>query len=253
MRTLAVILALAFPVFAQQPIDPLRRPEETVGQYTWRLSLGYTPSGREGVGVDELGRPYTFTTFSQEWRLTLSGTVQLATGLKAGVEVSEQTVFTQEVRRYPEEVRLSFSRRAVSSGLFCEYRLDPQKPWDPRASFLLGYPWKGGAGLSLSLLRDPMVLVADLSVRYQEEEPWSWFMLGLGAGFVANLWINISASATLAVPVGGIGVPQTSLSIRARYALDVKGKQEIGLRANLVLRGEQTWLGLEAEWLGRGP
>lgn len=252
----ALILAFILPILAsaQVPIDPLRRPEEPVGQYTWRLALGYTPSGREGVGVDELGRPYTFTRFSQEWQLTLGGTIQLATGLKTGLEVSEQTTFTQEVRRYPDkEIRLSSSHGAVLYSFFCEYRLDPKNPWDPRASFFLGYPWKGGAGLSLSLLWDPVVLVADISFRGQDEEPWSWFVLGLGAGFVANLWISISASASLAVPIVGVGIPYTSLGTRVRYGLDVKGKQEIGIRATLVLRGDLIWLGLEAGWLGRGP
>ena len=253
---LTLVLVFIYPAtaLAQAPIDPLRRPEEPVGQYTWRLGLGYTPSGQEGMGIDELGRPYTFTRFSQEWRLTLSGTVQLATGLKTGFEVSEQTLLIQEVRRYPdEEVRLTSSHRAMLYNFFCEYRLDPKNPWDPRASFSLGHPWRGGAGLSLSLLRDPMVLVADISLRGQSEEPWSWLFLGLGAGFVANLWISISATTSFAVPLVGVGIPLMSLSIRARYALDVKGKQEIGVRATLFLRGERTWLSLEVEWVGRGP
>ena len=173
---------------------------------------------------------------------------------KTGIEISEQTTLTQEIRRYPnDEVRLSSSSRAISYNLFCEYRLDPKNPWDPRASFSLGHPWQGGIGLSLSLLRDPMVLVADISLRGQSEEPWSWLVLGLGAGFVANLWISISASAGLAVPLAGVGIPYTTLGIRTRYALDVKGKQVIGIRATLVLRGGRTWLSLEAEWLGRGP
>jgi hypothetical protein len=190
------------------------------------------------MGLDDLDQPYTFTRFSQEWRLTLSGTVQMATGLKTGIEISEQTTLTQEIRHYPnDEVRLSSSSRAMSYNLFCEYRLDPKNPWDPRASFSLGHPWQGGVGLSLSLLRDPMVLVADISLRGQSEEPWSWLVLGLSAGFVANLWISISASAGLAVPLAGVGIPSTTLGIRTRYALDVKGKQEIGIRATLVLRG----------------
>jgi len=81
------------------------------------------------MGLDDLGQPYTFTRFSQEWRLTLSGTVQMATGLKTGIEISEQTTLTQEIRHYPnDEVRLSSSSRAMSYSLFCEYRLDPKNP-----------------------------------------------------------------------------------------------------------------------------
>lgn len=240
--------------WAQVSIEPLRRAEEPPGQYTWHLSLGYTPLGREGLGVDELGQPYAYTLFAQEWRLTFGGTVQLATGLKTGVEVSEQTTVTQEVQRYStEEVRLTKTDRTVLYSTFCEYRMDPGSRWDPRASLFLGHPGKAGVGLSLSLLRDPMVLVADLSFRGQEEEPQGWFVTSLGAGFVANLWISVSTLTSLAVPVVGVGVPSTSLGVRVRYGLDVQGKEEIGVRATLVLRGDRTWLALEAEWLGRGP
>lgn len=252
---LFLVLLVFYPTFcvSQAPFEPLRRPEERVGQYSWGLAVAYTPMGWEGMGIDELGRPYSYTVFLEEWRLTLSGAVQLATGLKTGMKVSNQTLNRREIRRYPaEEQRLSSTGQEMAYAWFCEYRLDPTNPWDPRASVSLGYPWKGGAGLSWSLLRDPMVLLVELSFRAQDEEPWSWFFAGLSAGFVANQWISMSASANVSVPVLGIGVPVTSLGIRLRYALDLRGNQEVGVRTTLTLRGDRTWLGIEMEWLGQG-
>ncbi|MBC7169367.1 hypothetical protein H5T54_00325 [Candidatus Bipolaricaulota bacterium] len=250
----AAVLLFSLATWAQTPIDPLKRPDEATGEYTWQLGLGYTPSGREGFGVDAFGQPYTFTLLSQEWRLSLIGTVHFGSGWKTGVTVSQSTTTLDEVRRYPwGEARLSSSERKVAYSVFQEWRLDPKNPWDPRVSISLGYPWKGGIGVAVSLLRDPMVLVGEVGLRSQEEEPHAWLILALGAGFVANAWISISISGSLNVPVLGVGVPLSSLGVRLRYALDSQGKGELGVRAALSLRGDRTWVSLEAEWSGRGP
>jgi len=58
-----LVLVWSATVLAQAPIEPLRRPEEPVGQYTWLLGLDYTPSGQEGMGLDDLGQPYTLHVF----------------------------------------------------------------------------------------------------------------------------------------------------------------------------------------------
>ncbi len=248
------VLLFSFLPWAQTPIDPLRRPDEAAGEYTWQLGLGYTPSGREGFGVDAFGQPYGFTLLSHEWRLSLTGTVHFGEGWRTGVAVSQSTTTLDEVRRYPwGEERLSSSERGVAYSVFQEWRIDPKNPWDPRVSMSLGHPWKGGIGVAASFLRDPMVLVGEVGLRSQEEEPHAWFTLGLGAGFVANAWISVSTSGSLDVPVLGVGVPVTSLGVRLRYALDPRGKGELGVRATLSLRGDRAWVSLEAEWTGRGP
>lgn len=249
-----LILAFCFAASAQEPIGPLRRLGEPPGQYTWRVSLGYTPAGREGLGVDEFGIPYSYTLFVQEWRLGFSGTVQLATGLKMGAEIAEISTIAKELRRYPSgEERLERWNSAIAYSFFCETCVDPKSPWDPRTTVSLGHPWVGGITLSLSLLRDPMVIIVDFSFLGRKEEPQGWFAARLGAGFVANPWISISAAASLTVPVIGIGVPEVSVGLRVRYALDVKGEKEIGVRTTLILRGDQPLVSLEGEWLGRGP
>lgn len=248
------VLFLSGLALAQVPIDPLRRPEEEPGQYTWRVGLGYTPSGLEGFAVNALGHPYTYTLFSQEWQLTLAGTIHFGGGWKAGLEISESTMTVDEIRRYPwGEERLSTRERKVAYALLQEWRMDPKNPWDPRVSLMFGYPWKAGVTATASLLRDPMVLVGEIGLRSQEEEPQAWLTLALGAGFVANAWISLSTSMSLAVPVIGVGVPATTLGLRLRYALDPRGKTEVGVRVTLSLRGNRTWLGLAVEAAGRRP
>ena len=132
--------------------------------------------------------PTHFCPQSVSRRLTLSGTAQVSSGLKTGVEISEQ------------EVRLSSSHRTMSHNFFCEYRLDSKNPWGSPGFALFGSS--------------------------------SWSILGLGAGFVANPWISVSTSASLAVPLVGVGEPDWDTG------------------ALFCVANE---LSLEAEWLGRGP
>ncbi len=250
----ATLVLLSVVAWTQTPIDPLKRPDEATGEYTWQLGLAYTPSGREGFGVDAFGQPYTFTLLSHEWRLSLTGTVHFGGGWKTGIAIAQSTTTVDEVRRYPwGEEWISSTRREMAYTVFQEWRMDPKNPWDPRVSMSLGHPWKAGVGVAASFLRDPMVLVGEIGLRSQEEEPHAWFTLALGAGFVANAWISVSTSGSLAVPVLGVGVPVTSLGVRLRHALDPRGKGELGVRATLSLRGERAWVSLEAEWTGRGP
>lgn len=117
---------------------------------------------------------------------------------------------------------------------------------------MLGHPWKDGMDLALSLLRDSMVLMVDLSLLFQEREPW-FFRLAPGTGFVANQWISVSAIAALSVPVSGVGLPTTSFGLRVRYKWDVRGREEVGVRAQLTFQGEKSWLSLEVDWVGRRP
>lgn len=253
---LLVMVFLVFPsmMWAQVPIEPLRRPEEGPGAYTWRAGLGYTPAGQEGLGVDGLGRPYAYTRFTQEWRLTLSGTVSLGSWLKAGLELADITTTVEEARSYPfGEERTTSVHRAFAYSASYEWRLDPKSPWDPRASLSFGYPWQAGITAQASLLRDPVVLVGDVGLRSQAEEPQGWLSLALGAGFVANAWITLSTSASWAIPMDGVGVPATTLGLRVRYGLDPEGKKEVGVRVTLSVRGDRTWLALEVEAAGRGP
>ncbi|MCX7750883.1 MAG: hypothetical protein N2320_05035 [Candidatus Bipolaricaulota bacterium] len=255
MRWTAVLVLLcSFLAGAQTPIDSLKRPDEASGAYTWRVTLGYTPSGREGFGVNALGQPYSFTRLSHEWRLSLTGTVHFGGGWKTGIEVAQVTSHVHELQRYPwGEERLTSTERTMAYSTFQEWRLDPNNPWDPRVSLSLGHPWKGGVSVAGSFLRDPMVLVGEIGLRAQEAEPQGWLTLALGAGFVANAWISVSASGSVAVPVLGVGVPLASLGVRLRYARDPRGKGEVGVRASLVLRGDRAWISLEGEWAGRGP
>lgn len=249
-----VAILITWVALAQEPIDPLRRSEEQPGEHSWRVSLGYAPSGQDGFGVDELGWPYTYTRFSQEWALTLAGATHLVNWGKVGFAITGSSTTVEEVRQYTDhEVGLPSTRhQRFTYTMFQEFRLDAQNPWDPRITLSLGHPWQTEIRASASLLRDPVVLVGNLAFQTRKEEPAGWLTVGLGAGFVANSVISLSASTSLAVPVTGVGIPAATLGLRVRYGLDSRGKREVDVRTTLTLRGDQAWLTLEVEASGQG-
>ncbi len=137
--------------------------------------------------------------------------------------------------------------------MFYEYRLDPKSAWDPRISFSFGQPWQGEVEASASLLRDPVVLVGRVSMLTQADAPHNWLSLTLGAGLVANAWIDLSATAGATIPTSGVGVPITTIGLRVRYSLDTESKKEVGGRITLSVQGRVPRLTFEAEASWRGP
>ena len=253
LLVVTVVALLALAAVAQAPIEPLRRPEEKPGSYSWQVGLGYTPYGTSGVGVDEHDAPYDFVRLVHELRFLLSGTVQMSSGLKVGVELVDITTTVEEKRTYLHGTeKLSFTQETLGYSVFYEWRMDPQSPWDPRVSLSFGAPWRTSIKASASLLRDPVVLVGELGFQSREEEPHSWFTVALGTGFVANSWIRLSVSASLAVPSSGAGLPLGSVGIRMGYAFDPEEKKSVEVRVAMTM-GERTWLSLEVDGRWRGP
>lgn len=253
LLVVTVVALLALAAVAQAPIEPLRRPEEKPGSYSWQVGLGYTPYGERGFGVNEHGIPYDFIRLAHEFRLLLSGTVQMSSGLKVGVELVDITTTVEEKRTYlhgPE--KLSFTQETLGYSVFYEWRMDPQSPWDPRVSLSFGAPWRTSIKASASLLRDPVVLVGELGVQSREEEPHSWFTVALGTGFVANAWIRLSVSASLAVPSSGAGLPLGSVGIKMVYAFDPQERKAVEVCVS-ILTGESSWISLEMSGRWRGP
>lgn len=176
--------------------------------------------------MNEHGVPYDFVRLAHELRLLLSGTVQMSSGLKVGVELVDITTTVEEKRTYLHGTeKLSFTQEALGYSVFYEWRMDPQSPWDPRVFLSFGAPWRTVIKASASLLRDPVVLVGELGVQSREDEPHSWFTVALGTDFVANSWIRLSVSANLAVPISEAGFPLGSVGVKVAYASDPRVKE----------------------------
>ncbi len=171
-----------------------------------------------------------------------------------GLSASDLSTIDKETRKYADHTTdLNSTQHDFAYSISSEYRLDSKSAWDPRISISLGSPWEGEIGVSASLLRDPVVLVGRVSMLTQAEEPRNWLSLALGAGFVANAWINLSASASVMIPTRGVGLPTTTIGIRVLYSLDPESKREVGVRVTLSMQGQTPRLTFEAEASWRGP
>jgi hypothetical protein len=254
VTVLLLVVCVSSIGFAQTSFQPLKRSEDVLGQYMLQLSLGYVPSGQDGFDVDDSGQPYSYTRFSQQRHVGVSGTLVLAGGWKLGLDLANVSTTTEELRKYfDQEAEVGFTRNDSSYSVSYEYRLDEKNIWDPRISLSLGYPWRGGIEVSASLIRDPTVLAGSVSMLSQAEEPRNWLLFSLGAGFVANSLISLSASASVMIPTHRVGLPITTVSLRATYSLDSQNKREAAVHTTLNIQGEVPQLMIEAKMSWNGP
>jgi len=251
---LILVFCLSGFAFAQTPFQPLQRPAETSGQYMWQVDFSYTPYGESGLDLDEFGQPYSYTRFSQDRQLGISGTLVLGDGWKMGLSAGDLTTIDREKRTYYDhKADISSTNHDFAYSVFSEYRLDPKSTWDPRISLSFGHPWEGKIGVSASLIRDPVVLVGRVSMLTRADSPRNWLSFALGAGFVANAWIDLRASASVTLPTRGVGLPTTTVGVRAIYSIDSESKKEVEAGVTLSVQGQVPRLTFEAEASWRGP
>jgi hypothetical protein len=241
----------SLPGLSQTAIDPLQLLDPSVGRLMWRAVLGYSASGHEGVGFDESGDPYGYVVLGQQLAFSFSASTGLSGRTSMGAMATLQRIDTTESRHYADlQTQDSSTGRDVSCLVWHQSRLDPAEETDPRLTISAGHPAVAGLSLSAAILKDPMVLTVEAGFRGFKTRPAAWLVLDLGAGFVANSWIRVTAFAGLEVPVDGPGLPAARVGGEVRYVLDAVAGRDVGVRAALVLHGERTSLLFELELSG---
>jgi hypothetical protein len=254
-RVLILPLALLIcqPALAQIPIDPLRLPQEETGGYTYTFGASYIPDGREGLDFDREGNPFNFETFNQSINFSASGSYSFSPNLGISANINPNLFIGREKRDFSNRTQtLTETNTNIGAGLSVEYRPAPGSTLDPRFSVGVAYPWTVTVQSQASLIRDPVIVLGSLGYSQPLDSANSSLNLGIGAGFVANERVSFSAFGNYAIPIGETNLPVTSLSFRTGYNLDDEGKQDIGLRTTLSVRGGDTRIGVGIEWGGRG-
>lgn len=250
---LLICFLICQPARAQIPIDPLRLPEEETGGYIYTFGVNYIPDGREGLDFDPEGNPFNFETFNQSINFSASGSYSFSPYLSIGANINPSLFIGTEKRDLGNRTEKSTETNTdIGAGLSLEYRPDPGSTLDPRFSVGVAYPWTVTVQGQASLIRDPVIVLGSVGYSQPLDSANSSLNLGLGAGFVANERVSFSAFGNYAIPIGETNLPVTSLSFRTGYNLDDEGKQDIGLRTTLSVRGGDTRLGVGIEWGGRG-
>ncbi|HEY9701169.1 MAG TPA: hypothetical protein V6C58_01910, partial [Allocoleopsis sp.] len=148
---------------AQTPIDPLKLPQAEIGTYIYTFGINFIPDSKKTVLFDELGRPFLDTIFYQNIGTSLSGSysfdesLSIAGGFNYALSIENQKQENADFKQYNER---SFSN--ASGGLSLEYRIAPGSLLEPRLSVGVNYPWLINAQTSISLLKDPVILLASL-------------------------------------------------------------------------------------------
>ena len=236
--------------FAQQPIDPLRRLEPEATQYNYNLGVQYTPSGEQALTTDETGQTVAASQAVSTLGLTLAGSYALTPNLTLyGQGNPTLSIVATQIGTQPGETISTFDSSGVVGATFA---FTPGEGLDPGISVELGYPWAVASALSVSLLRDPIVLRGSAGLAKPFDEPGFDLRLGSGVGFIVNDVVDLSASTDLDLPIGRTEPANIAVGLRTGYSLDPEQNQEVGLQTTLDVKGSQVVVGLSLEFSGRG-
>lgn len=135
------------------------------------------------------------------------------------------------------------------------WRVSPQSPLDPRLDVDVhaGAVPGVGAHLSVSRIRDPVVINGALGVRSLAGAGSSRLAVTAGAraAFVANERLSFVAGIAHAFPAGMLDLPATALSAGVYYAWDGTNGAGLGLEALVLVRGGAVDAGFRVTWMGR--
>ena len=243
MRWLGLTLLLGAAL--AQPIDPLVRPQETPGQLRYSLGVRYAPSQAFGVGEEAERGLFAFTQVQHG--LQLSGAFELALDFdwRVFLGFAPEMRHLQTERRFDQAVeRLGGLELSWGGVLGVEARLGGWGELEPRISLALVYPWALRYGLVLSLIRDPVVLAAQVSLSDPLNEEATQLSLALATGFVANERVSLQLESGLGFTLGDLIVPEANLRLRTINTLEVRFEQQLASLLTLRLVGE-TW---RLEW-----
>lgn len=220
-----------------RPLDPLVRPKHGAGGYSFTVSANYAPT----VVYGQAG---TYT--SNDLGLGLSGVYNVTDQFSVSGSVrgtaSLQQQLTEEGASGMQELGVSAPSLGVQYDFLGEYA--PTLSAEVSLPFF-DQPWRFGVGVSASLLRDPLMVDAQLSYRYTAALPEKTLAThdisaGLGLGFVVNDSFTLRGEVTQSWTVGRIIVPSTSLGTSLGY----KVSEQSSVRASVGVSG----LGGETSW-----
>jgi len=257
----ALLLALLpGPAWGQGSIDPLRRPPERAGLLEYEFGVDVFPGGGETVGKDDRGQPLALV--QQRYTLMPQVAFRYAVNERWSMRAAAGTSIGGW-RRGDGHHGLGAWQWSAGSGfgsVGVGWRWAPGTDWDPRldVQWHLGPAPQAEAHLSVSRLRDPVVLTGGLGVLAARAawEPGGTAP-GLGvvtaakAAFVANQRVSFVAGVSHLLPAGVLQAPATTLTFGVHYALDGVQQRTVSWETVLVARGGALDMGFRVSWMGR--
>jgi len=228
--------------------------DATSPRFGWEVTAAYFPHGREGAGIDVHGNYFTYTRFTGETQLSLSGSWKFIPCVTVGVAVSDCVVEIREHRTYDtgksEETIVSSQVALASSS---EFRLAPGTQLDPRIKIKHSTPDVTEVAASLGYVLDPVVIGGMLGIRMSARDPSTYLNLAISAALVANSRLSVAASGQWSIPVGVSGLPTSTIRIHLQCSLDAARKLNCLFRFAVSSIGQTTRIGLEGSATGFVP
>jgi len=244
----APVASAAAAVWEREPIDAIRIDPPQRGRFELSAALELAPSGwvawipaADGlVAYAEATHRFSGTVGV---RYTVAPGWSVAVGAKAAVtHLREAWDGGDESQWYKTPLKVTTASVQYDA---------PRWPRGTGVSVALrAGPRSWGAELSLSQIRDPLVLFGSLHVNREAvgSERVDSVGLGVGAAFVANERVTLRTTVGLTSPLAGLRAPATALSWRVGYFLDAQGDREIAAFGSWTHQGQELAAKIGIEW-----
>lgn len=256
-----VLLAGAAPrARGQEGHDPFGDPERSPGAVELGVSAAYSPYEVAGTGVDARGRLYGYVRVVEEARLAAAAEVRFGPSLLLSVELARIFRWVEERRDSPGGLRMVRWGQAVyTAGASVGLRVMETTRWDALLSFGVTHPPGVRMELRAGLIRDPVAMAGSLTLTASPKGAPVSISVALSAAFLANeqanlgLWVRHERPARPEPDAPWHGFAPTAIGFRAGYTPDGEGRQEVGVRAGILLQGGQARPSLAVEYRAARP
>ena len=244
----APVAAGAAPPGDRGPIDAIRIDPPQRGRLELSAALELAPSGWEAWipasdGPVAYAEAIHHVTGSVGARYTVAPGWSVAVGARAGV-THQREVWDGGGESRWRKTALKVTTASVQFDA-------PRWPRGTGMSVALrAAPRSLGVELSVSQIRDPLVLFGSLHVNREAvgSERVGSVGLGVGAAFVANERVTLRTAVGLTSPLAGVRAPASALSWRMGYLLDAQGDQEIAAFGSWTQQGQELAAKIGVEW-----
>jgi hypothetical protein len=197
--------------------------------HTFGLTLGYTPSGDEGQIFDKAGATYKWVQAKQQSHITIDASYRFTENLTTQLEAQlsrnshQYAVGDEKVAQASNVVDSAWSAKGE-----IRFRL-PIHDLAPEISLSGRYPWSVGAGISLSITNDPVIMQGAWEYVTSLTHPEPVMAASGRIAFIVNDNVSFLCAVRNVLATSQPRVPVTSTAFGVSYLLGAKTQNKVNV------------------------
>lgn len=254
---IAFLTVLSATPAAATPVSSLQFPPSRTGQWAFDAAATVVPHGREMPALDGQGRLTTETRLEYIMGASAAIAYHVTDAVALSLSVEAGGIARRTIRSHGAAGAWEWQTGPATPRLGAEWRLRPGRGDEPALRLEVdgSEPRVVAASWKNSLIRDPVVLVAILSMESPAaaEERGGRASATLAAAFVANHQVSFSASVSHVFSPGFDRVPHSAAAVGVHYSPTGNHRRRVGLETVLHVDGPDLRLGFGVSLSLLGP